>query len=136
MKLGKFSSGGPKKPLSPYIEFAQVERMKIQTELGSLSIVEMGKELGKRWQNLPKEQKVVFQDRNKENQKKYISEMKEFLKKTAAESVAVPGQVSQERNGTSEDQSEDASATINLESPTTVSLETPHNCFSSFLKDS
>ena len=124
MKLGKFSPGGPKKPLSPYIEFAQVERIKIQTELGSLSIVEMGKELGKRWQNLPKEQKVVFQDRNKENQKKYISEMKEFLKKTAAESVVVPGQVSQQSIGISEDQSENDSATINLESPTTVSLET------------
>ena len=125
MKLGKFSSGGPKKPLSPYIEFAQVERMKIQTELGALSIIEMGKELGKRWQNLPKEQKVVFQDRNKENQKKYISEMKEFLKKAAAESVDVPEQVSQESLETSEDQSEDASGIINLESTATSSLETP-----------
>ena len=125
MELGKFNTGGPKKPLSPYIEFAQDERMKIQTELGSLSIIEMGKELGKRWQNLSKEEKAVFQDRHKENQKKYVINMEEFIKKAAAEAVVVPEQVSEESLETSEDQSEDAPATINLEAPNTNSLETP-----------
>ena len=43
----------PKKPIGPYLEFAKEERVKVLAELGSMTIGEVGKELGKRWKNLP-----------------------------------------------------------------------------------
>jgi hypothetical protein len=120
-KLGKSSVGVPKKPLSAYFEFAKEERIKVQAQLGSLSIVEMGKELGKRWQ---REQKEVFEDKSKENQKKYKSEMCEYLQKTA-ESTVSPGPSSQETLQTSEELSEEVTVSSNLESPATLSPPPP-----------
>ena len=74
----------PKKPIGPYLEFAKEERVKVLAELGSMTIGEVGKELGKRWKNLPLEQKEKFLERGRQNALKYKSEMKEFKEKGGA----------------------------------------------------
>ena len=38
----------PKGPLSSFLEFGKIERSKILSDLGPLSLVEVGKELGRR----------------------------------------------------------------------------------------
>ena len=52
--------GAPKRPKSSYMEFSQEERPKIVSDLGTLSLTDMGKELGKRWKMLPPEEKTVY----------------------------------------------------------------------------
>ena len=47
--------GAPKPPLSSYMEFVKAERSSILNDLGKLPLVELGKELGKRWKNLSPE---------------------------------------------------------------------------------
>ena len=76
------SQGGPKKPCNSYLEFVKVERSKVLEELGSLSIAEVGKELGMRWKILPEAQKVKFEEISKENMKLYVKELAEFSKQT------------------------------------------------------
>ena len=68
----------PKQPLSSYMEFVSSERPKIQSELGTLSLVEMGKELGRRWRCLSKEVKEVFEKKSKENREEYEKELEVF----------------------------------------------------------
>ena len=79
----------PKKPLSSYLEFAKEERPKVLAELGSLTPAEVGKELGKRWKNIPKDVKDRFEEVRQENQKVYEKEVEEFLQKTP-EAIATP----------------------------------------------
>ena len=88
-KLDKNGMEMPKKPLSPYFEFVKEERDRVKAELGSLSIVEIGKELGRRWRSLSVEQKRVFQDRTKVGQIQYDSEMREFMLKIAEDAASV-----------------------------------------------
>ena len=80
----------PKKPIGPYLEFAKEERVKVLAELGSMTIGEVGKELGKRWKNLPLDQKEKFLERGRQNAEKYKSEMKEFKKKGAPKKPLSP----------------------------------------------
>ena len=68
----------PKKPLNPYLEFAKAERENVLADLGPLSIGEIGKELGRRWKNLPLEQKKKFQEQGIENTVKYEAEKKDY----------------------------------------------------------
>ena len=65
------SNIAPKQPLNPYLVFARAERPKILSELGNLSVSEVGRELGKRWSSLGSEEKSVFVEISKENRSKY-----------------------------------------------------------------
>ena len=75
----------PKKPLSPYLEFSKEERSRVIADLGSLSFGEVGKELGRRWTELPQIQKERFQQIGKEKMEAYVQEMAVFSQDTSAE---------------------------------------------------
>jgi hypothetical protein len=94
----------PKKPLPAYIIFSKQERMKIVSDLGNLSMGEVAKELGKRWNGLDAESKAEFEAASNEDKERYKEEMKsykpseEFLRKKAEKKnslapvlVAAPG---------------------------------------------
>ena len=63
-KLKKRDPNAPKRPLSAYMEFAKVERSKILADAGPLSLVETGRELGRRWRNLDTSQKAAFEEKS------------------------------------------------------------------------
>lgn len=63
----KKSSFALKLPLSSYMEFVKEERVRITAELGSLPVVEVGRELGRRWSCLSKEEKEPFEEKSREN---------------------------------------------------------------------
>ena len=65
----------PKHPLSSYLEFAVSERPQVLADLGSLSIGEVGKELGRRWKNLAADEKQKYDDKSKENRERFCKEM-------------------------------------------------------------
>ena len=75
----------PKKPIGPFFEFAKDERPKVTAELGPMSIGESGKELGRRWKSLSKGQKEEYEEKAKDNAKKYADEMDQFSKKKGVE---------------------------------------------------
>ena len=81
-----FGSKALKKPPTAYLEFVKEERLKVQEEVGLVSNVEMSKELGKRWKNLPKDDKQVFEKRYKDNMKLYYLEMEKLKEKKNSES--------------------------------------------------
>ena len=72
-KKGKKKPALPKKPLPPFVVFANQEREAVRAETGSKSIGEVQTELSKRWKNLPLEQKTMFQER-------FEAEMKVFCR--------------------------------------------------------
>ena len=51
-KVKRKDPNAPKMPLSSYLEFSKMERLKIREELGPLSMLEVGRELGTRWNSL------------------------------------------------------------------------------------
>ena len=71
----------PKLPLSSFMEFGKQERVKVLSELGNISIGDVGRELGKRWRALSKEEKDVFEREAKENREKYEMEKKKYDEK-------------------------------------------------------
>ena len=70
----------PKKPVSAFLEFCRDERPKVLAELGPKSFGEVSRELGSRWRNLSENQKVLFEEKEKSNIKKYQDEMESYLK--------------------------------------------------------
>ena len=74
------------------MEFTKGEQTKIIEDLGNLSLSEMGKELGKRWQCLSKEEKGIFENRSKENRAQYVKERENYAKTkiSAQENVDAP----------------------------------------------
>ena len=68
----------PKLPLSSYMEFAREQRTNVLAEFGKLSLSEVGRELGKRWQSLSKDEKEKYELKSKENRARYEAEMKAF----------------------------------------------------------
>ena len=88
-KLGPVTTRKVKKPPSPFILFAKEERAKVITELGVLSVGDMGKELGRRWRNLSLEEKAVHEDRSKKNKKRYETGMEDLEQSSANKDVAV-----------------------------------------------
>ena len=68
----------PKGPLSSFLEFGKVERSKILSDLGSLPLVEVGKELRRRWKLLDQETKMVYEKKAGENRARYKQEMLEY----------------------------------------------------------
>ena len=47
-------------------------------DLGSLSIGEVGKELGRRWKNLAADEKQKYDDKSKENRERFCREMEDY----------------------------------------------------------
>ena len=78
----------PKRPLSSYLEFAKEKRATVLAEMGKISVVEVGKELGRRWQNLLPDEKEIFVNKHKDNKAKYLSELVDYKKKLLQSSVS------------------------------------------------
>ena len=70
----------PKLPLSSFMEFGKQERSKIKADLGIMTLSEVGRELGRRWRGLGKDQKEVFEKKSKENRATYNMEKEMFEK--------------------------------------------------------
>ena len=83
-KLKKRDPMAPKMPSSSYMEFAKVERSKVLVDLGQLAMVDVGRELGKRWKLLTPEQKAPFVEKSKENRLRYEQEMEVYRSKEQA----------------------------------------------------
>ena len=64
----------PKQPLSSFMEFGKEERKKIFSELGSLSLADVGRELGRRWRDISKEEKLRFDLKSRENRETFERE--------------------------------------------------------------
>ena len=77
----------PKKPPSTYVEFMKVEKRKVLEEYGALREGELGKELGKRWRDLPREEKLVFEEITKKNFETYQKDLAAFLEDSAEPSA-------------------------------------------------
>ena len=76
----------PKAPLSSYMEFARQERLKVMEELANPDLVEVGRELGRRWKSLTQEEKEIYVNMSKQNRLRYGEEMKTFSRKRVSES--------------------------------------------------
>ena len=63
------------------MEFVREERPKVLADLGTLTSVDVGRELGRRWQCLSKEERIPFEIKNEENHVEYVR------RKEAARSV-------------------------------------------------
>ena len=83
-KMKKRDPLAPKMPCSSYMEFAKLERPKVLVDLGQLAMVDVGRELGKRWKLLTPEQKAPFEQKSKENRLRYEQEMEEYRSKEQA----------------------------------------------------
>ena len=75
------SSTIPKRPVNPYILFAQEERPKIKKMYPSMKSHKVAKELGERYKSLSEHQKQPYVELSKKNFANYKEEMSE-LKKT------------------------------------------------------
>ena len=81
----------PKLPLSSYMEFAMSERPKILSDLGNLTLGEIGKEMGRRWKCLDRQKKEIFEKKSKENRERYEKELELFQHNSALnQEVTVP----------------------------------------------
>ena len=80
----------PKLPLSSYMEFSIAERAKVLKDLGSLSLVDVGRELGRRWKSLSIPEKNVYEVKGRENRVKYQNEMEMFNSQPATDGPTPP----------------------------------------------
>ena len=79
-KKAKKDPNAPKRPLSSYMLFAGDNRSKVLEENPGLSLGEVGKELGKRWKELPDGEKAAYEERAKEAKAAYDEAMREYKK--------------------------------------------------------
>ena len=79
----------PKKPPGSYVEFMKTEKKKILEEFGTMREGELGKELGKRWRDLPREEKLVFEEITKKNFETYQKDLAAFLEDSAEPSATL-----------------------------------------------
>ena len=71
--------GAPRGPRSAYCFFVKLERTRIAKELGpDATFGEIGKEMGKVWENLTSEEKQVYIDKSKEDKIRYNNEKARF----------------------------------------------------------
>ena len=112
----------PKLPLSSYMEFAKEQRPKVLSDLGNLSLGEVGKELGRQWQKLGELEKSVYEDKYRENRAKYKAEKEAFdnnLAKDQENSGLDPPEHIPANKALSSPQQEDQS----ISEPNTIKLE-------------
>ena len=83
-KMKKRDPLAPKMPSSSYMEFAKMERPKVLLDLGQLAMVDVGREMGKRWKLLTPEQKAPFEQKSKENRVRYEQDMEVYRSKEQA----------------------------------------------------
>ena len=77
-KRSKKSPDAPKQPLTSYLEFAKIERAAILNDGGNLSLTDVGKELGRRWKNLPASEKAPFEEKSRANREQYAQALHEY----------------------------------------------------------
>ena len=65
-KLRRKDPFAPKAPLSSFMEFCKVERVKLLGERGKLPLVTLGQELGRMWREVDPEKREVFEERARE----------------------------------------------------------------------
>jgi len=82
-------SNAPKKPITSFIAFSMTERAKVQADLGTQAVAEVGKELGRRWGELDTESRAEYQITSNKDKERFAEAMKsykpseEFLQKKA-----------------------------------------------------
>ena len=87
-----------RKPLSPFLLFAKEERPKVVVELGVLTVGDMGKELGRRWRQLPSEEKINYESKSKEDRRKYERDVEELTQSESPEAI-ISETISQQPSG-------------------------------------
>ena len=68
----------PKKPLSSFLEFCRDLRSNSTNELFKLPLVDVGRELGKRWKELHQDEKAKYEERAKANRERYSVELEKY----------------------------------------------------------
>jgi hypothetical protein len=68
----------PKRPQSSFFLFAGEERPKVMAELGNISVGEVGKEMGRRWAVLDKDNKEKYETAHMEAKVRYEQEKKNY----------------------------------------------------------
>ena len=68
----------PKKPLSAYFLFNKEERIKVKAEFPDYSIIEMAKEIGRRWAYIDPVIKQSYEQRYQESRRQYEQDMQEY----------------------------------------------------------
>lgn len=71
----KKDPNAPKWPLSSYFIFTQQERQKIKVDYPTITLIELGRELGRRWANIDPTLKAKYQNQADKARLKYEKEM-------------------------------------------------------------
>ncbi|KAF1951514.1 hypothetical protein CC80DRAFT_553167 [Byssothecium circinans] len=69
-------SNAPKKPKTAYVNFA--DELRTLPEIGSLSFVDIAREVGRRWQELPAEKKRVWESQAARAMQEFEAQMDEY----------------------------------------------------------
>ena len=68
----------PKRPISAYIAFSMAERPRVEEELGSRRLVEVGRELGRRWAALDTGARAAFLLEAARDRQRFEEEMRSY----------------------------------------------------------
>ena len=68
----------PKKPPSAFVVWSKEQRERINVDMGNLSFIDMGKELGKRWASEALEVKDFYKNIYKEKKEKYDKDLETY----------------------------------------------------------
>ena len=79
-----------KRPANAFFEFSKDERERDKATLGSMTFGEVQKEVGRRWRNLPAEEKIKYEDRARENSEKYEATRKDLRARSAPQKPPGP----------------------------------------------
>ncbi|KAJ3317940.1 FACT complex subunit [Boothiomyces sp. JEL0866] len=69
---------GPKRAMTSFLYFCRDYRGKIKEKNPSMSLGEIGKELGLQWKNVSAEEKQIYEDLANQDKERYQRELKEF----------------------------------------------------------
>ena len=84
----------PKRPITAYFAFTSAARAEVQEELGTRSVTEVAKELGRRWALLVADARAPYELQSREAKERFEEEMRsytpseEFLARKAAAAAA------------------------------------------------
>ncbi|KAF2439468.1 hypothetical protein P171DRAFT_123151 [Karstenula rhodostoma CBS 690.94] len=71
-------TNAPKKPKTAYVNFA--DHLRTEPDISSLSFVDIAREVGRRWQHLPPEQKRIWESHAARAMQEYEAQMDEYKK--------------------------------------------------------